>query len=220
MTSFDFSVTANAGISAQLSGNAIHKVKFKGCEAKEVETKTGAKAKVIDIKFANNQGSFQHRVFAPSREEDFQDRDMGWGVTPSNVKTMLLLFKHLIDAVNPEAGKEITTGKRSLSADSWDALAKLVIELTNPGIDTDVQIKLVKNKNGYAAFPYFSIYKDGHLDYRTFFIANADPNIQAPLSWSRYELDQIKKQEEAAPKEADMMDFGKSESKPSLDFNF
>ena len=201
MTSFDFGMTAGAGHSL-LESNNIHTVKFDGCEIRDIAgvqdpTKT---FKILDIKFSNDTGYFTDRVFEPS-EQDKEDTQGLYGVQPSNIKSLMLKLKHLIDAVNPELGKKIDSGEQKLNAPNWDALRQMMVKATDPGKGTEVQIKLVKTKKGTPAFPgFFAGYsKSGQLYMKTSFIGKK-------LSWTRTELARIQNEAKAMPTNVDNTD--------------
>lgn len=203
MTGFDFGMTAGAGHSRSLlEGNQIHTVKFDGCEVRDIQgvqdpTKT---FKILDIKFSNDEGYFTDGIFEPT-ERDMEDVQGMYGAQPSNMKALMLKFKHLIDAVNPELGKKIDSGEQKLNAPNWDALRQLMIKATDPGKGTELQIKLVKTKKGTPAFPgFFAGYsKSGQLYMKTSFIGKK-------LSWTRNELTRIQNEAKAAPTRVDITD--------------
>lgn len=194
---FDFESTAGVSQSSTrkpLEGNMIHEVIFDGCEARDF---TGAQDSskqfhVLEIKFHNDNGYFTHTIWEP-REEDLKDREGAFGMQPSNFKVMMYTLKHLIDAVNPELGKKIDNKEVKLSAESWDALRKAMVENTAPGIGVSTKIKLIKNNKGEAMFPYFLNYnKEGKLYMATNFIGNG-------VFFTTKELDKIKKANTAQP---------------------
>lgn len=194
---FDFESTAGVSQSSTrkpLEGNMIHDVIFDGCEARDF---TGAQDSskqfhVLEIKFHNDNGYFTHTIWEP-REEDLKDREGAFGMQPSNFKVMMYTLKHLIDAVNPELGKKIDNKEVKLSAESWDALRKAMVENTAPGIGVSTKIKLIKNNKGEAMFPYFLNYnKEGKLYMATNFIGNG-------VFFTTKELDKIKKANTAQP---------------------
>lgn len=194
---FDFESTAGVSQSSTrkpLEGNMIHDVIFDGCEARDF-TGTQDSSKqfhVLEIKFHNDDGYFTHTIWEP-REEDLKDREGAFGMQPSNFKVMMYTLKHLIDAVNPELGKKIDNKEVKLSAESWDALRKAMVENTAPGIGVSTKIKLIKNNKGEAMFPYFLNYnKEGKLYMATNFIGNG-------VFFTTKELDKIKKANTAQP---------------------
>jgi hypothetical protein len=192
---FNFNETAGVTSgSKQLEPNKIHLVKFEGLEIIDgVEFKNGNKGNVLDIKFTSEAGNYTHRIFEPT-EKDFEDRDSQYGKNPSNVKAMMLLFKHLIDAVNPELGKAIDKGEKAApTATSWAGLRKLMVEATLPGVGKETKIKLISNSAGYATFPYFASYsKEGKLYMSTFFIGDS-------IYWTAKEQTKLKNAATAKP---------------------
>src|SRR5574344_545788 len=191
---FDFEETAGTsqnGLRKQLEGNKIHDVEFKGCESRTTSTDKN----ILEIKFENEEGVFTKTVWEP-KDDDYKDRPSkieGYVDSPSNVKCMMLMFKHLIDTVNPTLASEIDSKKRSISAKSWEELCKLMVEMTNPGKGTKLQIKLIKNNKGEGDFPYFASYNKEHVIYmRTNFIGKK-------LFFTNKELTSIKKFESAKP---------------------
>ena len=216
----NYSFDETAGISQNgarklFDGNAIYDVTFDGCEARDIQgVQDPSKTfHVLDIKFSNAEGVFTHTEFEPN-PEDMQDTQGSFGPNPARVKGMMLLFKHLIDAVNPELGKAIDNKEKNLNTTSWDALRKLMVQATESGKGTQTKIKLFKNNKGVATFPrYFAKYnRDGKLYMSTNFIGKN-------IFFTNKELDQIAKQSEAKPTETvDLM----SSQAPvnSSDFNF
>lgn len=172
--SFSEAVNSQNGQRAQLVGDMIHDVTFDGCEARDFEStqNPGQKFRVLEIKFSNQDGQFTHTVWEP-KAEDFEDRQGAFGAQPSNVASMVYLFKHLLDAVNPEAATKINKGelKMEVTPNNWDSVRKFMVEQTEAGKGTETKIKLVKKNNGDSMFPYFLNYnRDGKLYMSTNFI--------------------------------------------------
>lgn len=217
---YSFDVTAGASQSSVrkiLDGNAIYDVTFDGCEARDIQgvQDTTKVFHVLDIKFSNDEGIYTHTIFEPA-EADMEDRQGPFGPQPSNVKAMMLLFKHLIDAVNPELGKAIDNKEKSLATSSWDALRKLMVQATDPGKGTQTKIKLVKNNKGVATFPFFAAYsKEGKLYMQTNFIGKN-------IFFTNKELDRITKATEAKPTDVLSLDTPATAQPAALssDFNF
>lgn len=164
---FSFETTAGAAQSTNLpilDGNKIHEVIFKGIEERDIQGVKDASLvyKVLDIKFTTSNGYYTETVWEP-KAADFERRkgtnkSTGAETTsPSNVENMMLLFKHIIDAVNPELGKQIDNKEKKISAPDWLQLRKLMIAATEKFNGTPVKIKLIKNNKGESRFPYFSM---------------------------------------------------------------
>jgi hypothetical protein len=199
---FNFNETAGASQSTslpQLEGNKVHEVTFKGCELREIIGVKDASAKynVLDIKFANEKGYYTETIFEPKSGDEKRPETENGGkkyIKPSNIENMMLLFRHLIDTVNPELGKKIDSKEKTISANSWDGLRKLMIEATKEGIGTQTKIKLIKKKDGNPRFPYFSM-----IDKNTNRAVVAGNFIGDTLYFSTYEQNQISKAENATP---------------------
>ena len=118
-----------------------------------------------EIKFKNNEGAYTHTLWEPMGD-DFNDTETPYR-NPSRVKQTLALIKLLISAVNPTI-----MDKLSIKCSSWDELRKLVIDSTNPGKGTEVQIKLLKNNKGEGIFPmyFYSYNKEMEPYFSSYFI--------------------------------------------------
>jgi hypothetical protein len=207
---FSFGATANAAQSTfkpRLVGNDIYTVQFDGCVTEDIK---GVKDptqvyKVLKLKFSNQEGAFEHTVFEP-KSEDFERKSNEFtnknGKTesipqPSNVESMMLLFKHAIDTINPTIAKQIDSNEKNLGAASWDDLRGLVAKILDAGKGVTTKIKLLKNNKGEAQFPGFftGISKEGKVYVKNNFIGER-------LSFSTYEADKINKEQNAKPTSA------------------
>ena len=161
---------SHSNVKPLFEGNDIYNVTFNGCTSKDVTGKKDETMtyKTLIISFGNEDGYFTHTVFEPKKDDFARPTTDVMGnplkfPKPSNVETMMLLFKHLIDAVNPEVAKKIDSGELSLGANSWDELRNKVVEFTEPAKGkVQTSIKLLKGKNG-ATFPFFtSLSREGN----------------------------------------------------------
>lgn len=207
MSGFSFGTTAGASQSTakpRLAGNNIYDVKFDGCELQDIQgvKDTSQLYKVLKLKFSNEDGAYEHTVFEP-KAEDFTRKENEFtnksGVKekipqPSNVESMMLLFKHAIDSINPTVAKQIDSNEKNLGASDWDSMRLLVAKILDVGKGVAFKIKLLKNKNGEATFPGFftGLTKEGKPYVKNNFIGQK-------VAWSTYELDRIRKEENATP---------------------
>lgn len=225
---FNFNETAGATQSTslpQLKGNDIHEVTFKGCELREIVgvKDPSMKYNVLDIKFSNDKGYYTETIFEPKDGDQKRlENEMNGKkyIKPSNLENMMLEFKHLIDAVNPELGVQIDNKEKAIGANSWDGLRKLMVEATKPGIGKTTKIKLITKKDGNPRFPYFSI-----VDKDTNRAVIAGNFIGDNLYFSTYEQQQIAKAANAKPT-TQTDEFGlnttpaaQSQNNSDLDFN-
>lgn len=185
--SFSFDATAGASQSTskpRLAGNDIYTVQFDGCEIQDIQ---GVKDpttvyRVLKFKFSNEEGTYEHTIFEP-KEADFKRGESEFTnkngnkekiPQPSNVESMMLFFKHLIDAFVPEIAKQIDEGTKKIGAPSWDGLRDVMVKICDKGKGKISNIKLIKDKDGNARFPGFfaSLTKEGKPYVRNNFIGN------------------------------------------------
>ncbi len=165
---------------------------------------------------------FKHTVWEP-RDEDFdrrkteftgKDGKISTIENPSNVESMLLLFKHIIDVVNPTISKQIDTGEKNLGAKDWDGMRKLVCDIMNTGKETHTKIKLLTNKKGEACFPgFFSILKENGPSIKNNFVGDK-------LGFTAYEAGRIKNEATSKPTKTNELDkFSAPDASDDLDFD-
>lgn len=227
MANFSFNITAGASQSTSLPllpGNEIHEVVFSEAIAEDIQGVSDPSKvfKVINIIFKNDQGMFKHTVWEP-RDEDFERRKTEFTgkegkistiENPSNVESMLLLFKHIIDVVNPTISKQIDNGEKNLGAKDWDGMRKLVCDIMNVGKDTPTKIKLLTNKKGEACFPgFFSTLKAEGPSIKNNFVGDK-------LGFTAYETGRIKNEATSKPtKTNELSKFSVSDASDDLDFD-
>lgn len=226
---FSFNTTAGASqstVGPKLKGDEIHEVTFEGCEIKDIQGVKNPNEvyKVLILKFSNSTGDYEHTVFEPSQEKgDFERKSMDFGtntvVSPSNVESMMLLFKHAIDTINPDIAKAIDEGTKNLGAKNWNDLRALVAKILDAGKGTQTKIKLITNKKGEGVFPGFfsGLTRDGKPYVRNNFIGTK-------VAFSSYELDKMNKRQTATPTNTDDFALGStnrgSEDTSGLDLDF
>lgn len=211
MSGFSFDATAGTSQSTskpRLAGNAIYNVKLDGAEIQDIQgvKDTSVVYKVLKIKFSNEDGNFEHTVFEP-RPDDFKRTEVDFknknGNTekipqPSNVESMMLLFKHIIDGFVPKIAEQIDKKEKSISAKSWDDLRNTMVKILEYGKGNTCGIKLVVNKENEAKFPSFfaGLSREGVAYVRNNFVGNK-------LAFSPYELSKITAAATAAPSKVD-----------------
>lgn len=230
MESFSFDATAGASQSTakpRLLGNNIYTVKFDGCEIKDIQGVKDPTAlyKVLSLKFSNDEGSYDHTVFEPKGDDykrtdkEFTNKNGNIEKIPqaSNVESLMLFLKHIIDAVNPTVAKQIDSGEKKLGAKSWDELRNLISNILNAGKGAQTKIKLLKNKAGEATFPGFftAVNRDGKAYIRNNFVGEK-------VAFTAYEIDRIKNENTAKPTDVATLDLGIEEkaTDSGLDLNF
>ena len=209
--SFSFDATAGTSQSTskpRLAGNEIYTVKLDGAEIQDIQGVKDASAvyKVLKIKFSNEDGTYEHTVFEPKpddfkrTETEFKNKNnnMEKIPQPSNVESMMLLFKHIIDGFVPKIAEQIDKKERSIGAKNWDDLRAIMVKILEAGKGNENKIKLIKNTAGEARFPsYFAgLSREGVAYVRNNFVG-------AKVAFSPYELSKITAAATAAPSKVD-----------------
>lgn len=229
----DFSFDATAGASQstirpKLAGNSIYSVRFDGAEKKDIQ---GVKDptityEVLILKFSNEDGIYEHTIFGPKPEDgkrgetEFTNKNGNKEKIPqpSNNENLMLLLKHVIDAVNPTVAKVIDSGEKKLGAKDWVSLRELVLKICTQGVGAQTKIKLLKKKsNGEATFPGFfaAINRDGKAYIRNNFIGDK-------VAFSAYEITRITNEANATPSNSTDLGLNLGNDLPAnnLDLNF
>lgn len=227
MNEFNFNITAGASQSTfkpQLSGNEIHEVVFDGATAEDIQGRKDPTQvyKVIKLKFSNEKGQFEHTIFEP-RPDDFnrgenkatRNGEVSTFPTPSNVESMMLLLKHVIDSVTPEIGKKIDNGEVVLGGKNWDQLRNNVVTVLNKGKGATTKIKLITDNKGNAKFPGFfaSINQEGKAYIRNNFVGSA-------IGFTSYEKTRMENSANSKPTTMDNTFNMGSGSAEDLDMDF
>jgi hypothetical protein len=169
---------ATSTVVAQLAGNAIHDVTFKGVEAKTIESKDGDKYDILSIKFAGENGAiFEDSIFEPKAGDDQRKKNNFGYENPSNVEEMMFKVKHLLAAVAPKVAEKIEKAG-GMDVGSWSALRDFVVKYTAEAAKNGAktQIKLISRTDSKgvtrAHFPSFvlGINKDNKAYPKTNFI--------------------------------------------------
>lgn len=226
--SYSFDATAGASqstVKPRLEQNKIHDVILEDCKIEDI---VGVKDpsltyKIIKIIFSNENGQYEHAIFEP-KGDDFK-RTVKTGTKdgkeysipqPSNVETMMLLLKHVIDGFVPEWAEQIDSGKKSLVAKDWDQLRNLVIKILASGKGRQNKIKLIGNKKGEGIFPGFfvSINREGNPYVKNNFIGSK-------VAFTAYEIQRAKEAQEASPNRMEATSNFSAQSSPAnLDLDF
>ena len=182
-----------------LEGNKIHDVKFEGA----VKERLADQYEVLKLKFSNDEGTHEHAIFEP-REEDFvrknsefTDRKTGKPITipnASNVESMMLLLKHVIDAVDPELGEKIDKKEFGLGGKNWDELRDNMVKIFARSIGKETSIKLINDNKGYGQLPrYFTgVNDEGKAYIKTNFVGKK-------LGFTPQEMNRMKTMAAATP---------------------
>lgn len=208
MSGFNFNATAGASQSTfkpQLPGNEIHEVTFEGAVSEDIQGKQDPTQvyKVLKLRFSNDKGQFEHTIFEPiksrgdfdrgTREFSRNGKEESFP-TPSTAESMMLLLKHVIDAVLPDLGKKIDNKEVTLGGKDWDQLRANMVAIFEKGKGATTKIKLINDSKGNPRFPGFftSINQEGMAYVRNNFVGNT-------IGFTAYEKTRISQAATAKP---------------------
>ena len=144
----------------------IYNVIFKGVDKSE-------NFNALELKFDAVDGSGTHteRIFEPRSEERTESQ---YGTNPSETEQFMCKIKQIIDAINPELGKEIEDNPSKLDVTSFDMFVNLLKKYLNTKVGVETQIKLIPTSGNFVGFPGFiaRVNKDGNLYMTTKIIGN------------------------------------------------
>ena len=194
-----------------LQGNEIHKTHLKECKAHEIDTKNG-KVKVIEFTFENEEGLiYSDRVFEPRSKERVANAN-GY-LSPSDYDYFMTKMRMYSRVMAPKLFEMMNANKLP-AVTGWDQLITILAKQFNNDLigKKEFQLKLVKNKDGWACVPRFflSINKDGEMYVSSRFIGE----LEEPIEFNKSELKNIKEKEaytptsmkDIAPTKDDVMD--------------
>lgn len=184
--------TATVTSSSFLAANAIHKVKFEGAEKSTVGDD---KTPVVAIKFSgiDTEGTVEDKIFQPMSDvrEKSGPKDKE---NPSQVEQFQTKLRQYIAALNPALDKAINDGTKKIGAKDWEGMRDVIVAAlngsSNKNIGRETELKLVKNKKGYASVPAYVAgltNKDGKVFHSTKFIGDK-------VTFTDYEMNKINKE--------------------------
>lgn len=150
---FNFGATKGASEAPKMLTAGIHNAKFMGIKKNTITTKNGDDLDVMEVTFdVEGFGNYIQNFFAPNST----DRTEGqYGPNPSPMEHFLVTVRQILDALNPDFGKDIDAGNSPIEGSSFTQVVNSLKKLTTPYIGKSVQIKLLPQSNGYASMPSF-----------------------------------------------------------------
>ena len=161
MGMFDLTAATGQKEGGNYLNPGIHVGKFKGVKLGTVTSQQrGETYNVMELTMElDDYGEYVQRFFEPTSNERSESN---FGPNPSSVEQFMCAVGQILDAVDPEIGKKlsannITVNGKKVDVSSLDfkKLVKLVEYLTTPYIDTELELKLIPQQNGFAAVPGF-----------------------------------------------------------------
>jgi len=211
---FDFTGAAEAKSGGSALTPGIKNAKFNGVEFGTIEGKDGSEYNVLTLNLdVENHGKFSQNFFEPESDERNEGQ---WGTMASQLDHFLIVVREIMEAVDPNAKADL----KKLTG-SFKKIVAGIKEATDPYIGTEVKIKLMPQKNGYASMPSYvaRITKNGDLAIATWIIGK-------DLTLSEAEMKRINNAKSAAPTDmskksaaaAEMLEDMKKEADDDLPF--
>ena len=184
---FDFTGAAEAKSGGSALTPGIKNAKFNGVEFKTIEGKDGTEYNTLSLKLnIEGHGDYVQNFFEPESDERAEGQ---WGKMASQLDHFQIVVREIMEAVDPNVVEDL----KKLGG-SFKKIVNSIKEFTDPYIGTDVQVKLLPQKNGYASMPSYvaRITRSGALAIATWIIGKE-------LTLSESELKRIKSATTAAP---------------------
>lgn len=173
---------------ANLAANEIHDVTLKQIEkADGITAGMGGTSNCLDIEFANDNGSFRHRMFEWTAESG-KEQEGQYGKNPARAAQDFTIIKQLGDALGVQMPVSFT---------DWNDFRNKVIATFTPVFGKELRIKLVSNNKGFSAIPGFPLAynKNNELYTATTIFAAKD----AYLDFTKKEKNRIEQIQNATP---------------------
>lgn len=192
--------TAQQGTSNSIQPLApwnIHNVQFKGIEHAEFKGKTNdTQYHVMKVKFANEDGVFEHSVFMPKLEDANRKMNENSGKEmPSNWDNFQFLISHLGERLAPEVWEK-NKSKLAFDVTTLEGFKKFIgalSQILKGALDKEFPLKLIGDKQNRSRLPYYvALNKNGEA-----FISNNF--LGEKLFFSDFEISQKTKIQNTKP---------------------
>lgn len=180
-----------------LKAGEIHKVSVQDVQMETIDTKNGP-AKVLKVTIADKDGAMYEDTFFEPNQDDFNRRTSDKGRTmPSNWEHTQNKLMQYIYAFRRDLYDKILAGE-SMQVKTWDDFRKKMVNYLTIAKDkgTETNVKMVKNKAGYASTPGYTaaLNKDGEVFTGNKFLGEVDE-----VAFTDWEITQMQNIAKAAP---------------------
>ena len=169
MGMFDLGTTAGLKDAGKVLSAGIHNATFKSLAFDHFTSQAGKEYDTLLLTLdVDGYGEWTHRFFNPAVRDGVEDPTSAqrtssqYGENPSRIEHFMVSVRQIIDALDPEIGNKIDNdnivinGKKvSTQGLNFTQLAKLLSILSEPYVNTKVEIKLVPQNTGFNDFPGF-----------------------------------------------------------------
>lgn len=183
----------------------IYEVNLTKIEKTSLKGKDGTEYPVIALEFTgcgDKTGVYNHNLFIPTKDPDFERRvNETSGVKyPSAFEQFQYTLMQLTQVINPKGAEKIKENASKLK--TMDQFVDLIIKALTGKTDVKFFLKLVgrtTNNQTFSTLPSACVLgKDAKAETKPSVLNFVSTDAKA-LTWSNYELTQMKKYQEAKP---------------------
>lgn len=205
----------------------IYKVNLTKIEDTSIKGKDGTEYKIVALQFngaGENKGIFTHNIFIPNKEDDFKRRtnSTSGAQYPSAFEQFQYTLMQILQVINPEGAKKLTKISEEGKLKTIEQFVSLVVKGLQNKTDVDVYIKLIgRNVNGtfYANLPNACVLgRDATAETMPSIIRFISSD-EKELSFSNYELTQMKQYKSAKPTNMDKVENNPDSSDDEVDLD-
>ena len=191
----------------------IYEVNLTKIEQTSLKGKDGTEYPVIAMEFTGcgeQTGVYNHNLFVPNKDSDFERRtnETSGAKYPSAFEQFQYTLMQLTQVINPKGAEKIKENASKLK--TMDQFVDLIIKALTGKADVKFFLKLVgrtTNNQTFSTLPSACVLgKDAKAETKPSVLNFVSTDAKA-LTWSNYELTQMKNYKNAAPtnmdKEAD-----------------
>lgn len=183
----------------------IYEVNLTKIEKTSLKGKDGTEYPVIALEFTgcgDKTGVYNHNLFVPTKDSDFERRvnETSGAKYPSAFEQFQYTLMQLTQVINPKGAEKIKENASKLK--TMDQFIDLIIKALTGKTDVKFFLKLVgrtSNNQTFSTLPSACVLgKDAKAETKPSVLNFVSTDAKA-LTWSNYELTQMKKYQEAKP---------------------
>lgn len=183
----------------------IYEVNLTKIEKTSLKGKDGTEYPVIALEFTgcgDKTGVYNHNLFVPTKDSDFERRvnETSGAKYPSAFEQFQYTLMQLTQVINPKGAEKIKENASKLK--TMDQFVDLIIKALTGKTDVKFFLKLVgrtTNNQTFSTLPSACVLgKDAKAETKPSVLNFVSTDAKA-LTWSNYELTQMKKYQEAKP---------------------
>jgi hypothetical protein len=187
----------------------IYEVNLTKIEKGTLKGKDGTEYSVVTMEFTGSNGVYTHNLFVPNKDEDFERRTNATSGAkyPSAFEQFQYTLMQLLEVINPNGANKVKENASKIK--SLDQFIELIVKGLTGKQDVKFFLKLVGRKQQnttYATLPSACVLAKDAKDNTKPSPLNFVATDKTKLTFSSYELTQMKQYQEAKPTNMDKTD--------------